>query len=401
MATALPIFVSHSHQDSAFCRALVTALRDAGADVWYDEHNLESGQLLDVIQRELGRRKIFVVILSKHAFGSTWVRRETVWAYSLYDRDPTRIILPITAGHIERGDFSPEQGWLFLEDFKRIEAPGLQPFPLQEAVERTLRALSLTPAGAAPTPTVPQPSESVDELIAHGKALSSFLVDSATEYFVRATELAPDSFDAWANLGHNYGQLERWQDSLAASNRALAIDDSQAFAWHTKCVALQQLQRHEEALAAFNYALVVDPVYREAWIDIGKLLQKLQRNEDALDVYERALALDEHDFATWIAEGNILSQLDRYEESLDAYNRALAEKPSYYVQHDIWVAKSNLLNSLQRYEEALTNINRALSRDKTAAKLGIKVTALRGLGQTVEAEKAERSAKALETHLGV
>jgi len=131
------------------------------------------------------------------------------------------------------------------------------------------------------------------------------------------------------------------------------------------------------------------------------LLQKLQRNEDALDVYERALALDEHDFATWIAEGNILSQLDRYEESLDAYNRALAEKPSYYVQHDIWVAKSNLLNSLQRYEEALTNINRALSRDKTAAKLGIKVTALRGLGQTVEAEKAERSAKALETHLGV
>lgn len=129
MATALPIFVSHSHEDSAYCHALVTALRNAGADVWYDEHNLESGQLMDVIMRELGRRKIFVLILSKHAFGSKWVRRETGWAYTLYDRDPTRVILPVTAGPIERDDFSPEHGWLFLEDFKRIEAPGYRPFP--------------------------------------------------------------------------------------------------------------------------------------------------------------------------------------------------------------------------------------------------------------------------------
>jgi predicted esterase len=42
MAEATPkqmrIFVSHSHKDHEFCRALVNALREAGADVWYDEH---------------------------------------------------------------------------------------------------------------------------------------------------------------------------------------------------------------------------------------------------------------------------------------------------------------------------------------------------------------------------
>ena len=56
MAT-LEIFVSHSHEDDAFCRLLVDALRHAGADVWYDEHNLVSGQLLDVIEHELRARK--------------------------------------------------------------------------------------------------------------------------------------------------------------------------------------------------------------------------------------------------------------------------------------------------------------------------------------------------------
>jgi len=47
------VFVSHSHEDDAFCRALVAGLRAAGADVWYDEHNLGSGQLLDTIEAEL------------------------------------------------------------------------------------------------------------------------------------------------------------------------------------------------------------------------------------------------------------------------------------------------------------------------------------------------------------
>src|SRR5690348_7089834 len=73
---AIPlIFVSHSHQDDDYCRAFVHELRAAGADVWYDEHNLTSGQLLTDIQRELHARRVFVPILSKAALHeSTWVK---------------------------------------------------------------------------------------------------------------------------------------------------------------------------------------------------------------------------------------------------------------------------------------------------------------------------------------
>ena len=74
MAEQLRVFVSHSHEDNEFCQQIVQALRDAGADVWYDEHNLGWGELHDEIQRELGRRAIFVLILSKAAFASKWVQ---------------------------------------------------------------------------------------------------------------------------------------------------------------------------------------------------------------------------------------------------------------------------------------------------------------------------------------
>lgn len=143
------IFVSHSHDDNAFCDALVKSLRRAGADVWYDEHNLGAGHLLNEIQRELLSRPTFLVILSKAAFRSAWVLRECQWAYRLYMREPNRIILPITAQAIEEMDFNT---WLFLEDFKRIEAPGYKPLPQTEAIAKTLHALVLTPDDTTTAP---------------------------------------------------------------------------------------------------------------------------------------------------------------------------------------------------------------------------------------------------------
>jgi len=63
--------------DKAICDQVVTALRGAGAHVWYDEHYLEARQPLEEIQRELQARPLFVILLSKNAFASLWVRRET------------------------------------------------------------------------------------------------------------------------------------------------------------------------------------------------------------------------------------------------------------------------------------------------------------------------------------
>ena len=92
MAEQLCVFVSHASEDSAFCRALVDALIAAGADVWYDERNLGSGVLRREIMRELSARPVFLVVLSKAAFVSSWVQDECEWAYNLYRRKPERLM---------------------------------------------------------------------------------------------------------------------------------------------------------------------------------------------------------------------------------------------------------------------------------------------------------------------
>lgn len=156
------IFVSHSHEDDEYCRAFVDELRRLCGDrdaVWYDEHNLTSGELMREIQRQLHLRPVFVVIFTQASLRrSQWVADECTWAYQLYRSEPGRTILPVTGGPIERADFIPY--WLYLEDFRRIEAPGMQPFPPVEAARRTYAALAGTQVAAAPAsmPGKPEPT---------------------------------------------------------------------------------------------------------------------------------------------------------------------------------------------------------------------------------------------------
>lgn len=97
-----------------------------------------AGSLLKVISRELASRSVFIVALSKAAFNSEWVTRECEWAFNLYTREPERVILPVTAQPISNSDFN---AWLFMESFKRIEGSGGSPFPIDEAIAKTLDLL--------------------------------------------------------------------------------------------------------------------------------------------------------------------------------------------------------------------------------------------------------------------
>jgi tetratricopeptide (TPR) repeat protein len=348
MAEQLRVFVSHSHKDNKFCHQIVQALRDAGADVWYDEHNLGWGVLKDEIIRELGTRPVFVLILSKAVFASKWVKRETDWAEELTDRDPKRVILPVTAGLIERDDFGTENGWLFLHGYKRIEAPSYKPYPAADAANRLLRTLALTPAGAAPAPVAPQPSEDMNDLLTRGKALiAQKQYAEALPLFERATQLAPGSFGAWANLGYVFGELNRWQEALTAFDRALALNDRNAAVWNNKGNALNELQRYAEALVALDRALALNPNLAQAWNNKGNALDELGRDEEALAAYDRALALDPKNAGTWYNKGNALYDLKRYAEALVAYERGF--DPNDWRD---WSARANVLRALGRTAEA-------------------------------------------------
>lgn len=331
----LKVFVSHSHEDDDFCRTLVQALRSAGADVWYDEHNMGSGRLGPTIERELRERPIFVVILSPAALSSKWVEDETRWAYSLLRKDSSRVIQPVTAATIRADDI-----WLFLQDFKRIETSGCKPYPVDEAAIRLLRTLALPaasaptapippPTGASstsiplptgarptpplpltgerPTPVAPELAKNLDDLLSRAHALWPRKQAEALSLIQFATQLVPNSIHAWAYLGWHLNACGRYEEALAAYEHALALEPRYvdnwrpltvdnwrpptAENWRWKGIVLRNLMRYEEALAAFDRAL---PLYQfpdatSIWSDKAAVLRSLGRTAEAEVAEQRAI----------------------------------------------------------------------------------------------------------------
>jgi hypothetical protein len=138
MAPAARIFVSHAHEDTAWCRAFVQALREAGADVWDDEHHLGDGVMGEEIERELQARPIFIVILSPASLASPGVQREVSAAMGLKDWPKTRSMLLVMAEQVHLPRL-----WA---DYPRVSGPGDRGLSATVAARRVISTLAIAPA---------------------------------------------------------------------------------------------------------------------------------------------------------------------------------------------------------------------------------------------------------------
>jgi tetratricopeptide (TPR) repeat protein len=350
MAT-MQIFVSHSHSDNTFCQALVQALRDAEADVWYDEHNLGAVKIRKEIEQELRKRLVFLVILSPQALTSQWVEDECDWAYDLYKQEPQRVILPIIAKDITYADI-----WLFLRPFKRIEDEGCKALSQMECMRRTLGALQLTPIGQ-PSPPLSPTGFSIDDLITQGKALQAQSKhQDALAFFQVATTLTPQNEDAWLQRAYVLDDLQRYEEALICYDKTLTITPQYATCLVSKGLTLIHLKRYAEALACFDKALVNEPQNIYAWNNQGVALNDMKQYEEALTCYDKALAINPQYIHAWCNKAISLRVLKRYEEALTCYDKALFLNPQYA---DAWYGKGRALHRLGRIEEANIAFQRA------------------------------------------
>jgi tetratricopeptide (TPR) repeat protein len=321
------VFVSHSSSDNAFCEALVKALREAGADVWYDQHNLGAGKLLDTITHELKTRPIFVVIVSPVALESQWVQQEIKWAWKYYTKHPNRSIVPVVCEAVpaSRWDDLP-----YLDEFVRIEGPGNQPYEAQEAIAKTLALVAPQPERSESEVGSPPLAVSTRTLLARGRALvAQERHEQALPLLAQATQQSPKSFLAWFLMGYVLGQLKREEEALHAFERATALRPDDPAGWYNTGLSLNRLGRYPEALIAFDRALALDPDDGQAWTDKGIALARLGRHEVALEAFERATVLDPDDAVYWDNRAVGLCRLRRFKEALPFYERALRLNPKY------------------------------------------------------------------------
>lgn len=119
----------------------------------------------------------------------------------------------------------------------------------------------------------------------------------AEQYFRNAVALNDQYVSAQIGLGwvlqdqaNITADSAKYQESVDALKRALAIDDGQSGAYNALGWSYYSLQQYDDAEDAFRSAIELDDTYADAQYGLGRTLQDLGRNDEARTIYQQAVA---------------------------------------------------------------------------------------------------------------
>ena len=128
--------------------------------------------------------------------------------------------------------------------------------------------------------------------------------------------------ESWNFRAVALATLERYEEALESSDRALALRPNYPEAHNNRSIALRALKRPVEALTAAEAALLAWPDFAEALNSKGSALAKLNRFEDAVETYRLALMNKPKDAAVQLNLGMALEALDDLDGAQAAFAAA-------------------------------------------------------------------------------
>ena len=182
--------------------------------------------------------------------------------------------------------------------------------------------------------------------------------EEAIAAYDRATEIKPDFYLVWRDRGALLAFLKQDKEALASFDKAIKFKPDDYVAWYIRGDLLAgNLQRYEDAIASYDKAIKIKSDFAPAWISRGEALYDLRRYQDAIASLDKAIEIDPKQEEAWILKGTLLLELERYSEALLAYDKSVAIAPENY---QLWMLRAAALLGLKRDSEARKSAQQAL-----------------------------------------
>ena len=116
--------------------------------------------------------------------------------------------------------------------------------------------------------------------------------------------------------------------ALAAYNRSVALDSTEAIVWANRGTLLLNMQRYKEALESYERSLALRPGSAYVYCSRATLFNRTKRPELALRSADKALKCDSLHWGALLNKAKALETLGRPEEAEACRARALEFKPA-------------------------------------------------------------------------
>jgi len=120
------------------------------------------------------------------------------------------------------------------------------------------------------------------------------------------------------------------QAALDALDHAIAIDSTQALAYHKRTLILNRIGHLPEAEASARRAVQLQPGEAVFWANLGDLLNRQGRTREANEANSHAVRLDPKNADNWYNYGVSLAASDSLQAAIAAYRQAVAINPGHF-----------------------------------------------------------------------
>ena len=172
----------------------------------------------------------------------------------------------------------------------------------------------------------------------------------------RAVELAPDAPEVQLALGELHVAGGRWEDALAAHDRALAADPKLYEALLGRARALEGLKRPDEAEAACDCAIELRPADWRGYHTRGLMLFLNGRYNEALVPWRRVTELTPDNASAHSNLGATYFNIDEFQNAETVIRRSLAIRPSAMGYYNL----GTLLFFLEKFDDCVTAFEKAV-----------------------------------------
>ncbi|MEM9770378.1 MAG: tetratricopeptide repeat protein [Cyanobacteria bacterium P01_D01_bin.73] len=195
--------------------------------------------------------------------------------------------------------------------------------------------------------------------------------------YQQVTQLAPDFFWGWQDLGEELERNGSWEEAITAFEEAEKLQPDNPWPVHHRAHCLRTIGQEESAIAAYKKSIELKPDFPWNYVALGELYEEQDRWADASDAYRQAIAID-------VKLPNVSQKLIQslaqqtditLDEALQTYHQSVQGDLDEQLQADFLALNGNLdkaehyqivgdrLLALDRPDEAIAYYKIALGLD--------------------------------------
>jgi len=195
--------------------------------------------------------------------------------------------------------------------------------------------------------------------------------EKAIHMFQKVTELAPENYAGYVNLGGTYNDLGRFLEAIEPLKTSIVLRPS--YGGYTNLgTSYLGLQKLNEAADAYQQAVKLDPRQYVTWGNLGAAQYYSGAKEQGLDSYRRAAELASEELKVNSRDVDVLSDLAQYyamvgqkERALECLRQALQYGHS---EKELLASAAQVYNQLGETGLALEWMNKAIQAGYSARK---------------------------------